>query len=1049
MAAPQAPGQESAEDRRRSAGWAPRAPDSGRRQGPRKVASESQLKALAGGAGAAGPSRAGQPRFPVQPPTAGLGTAPAAAAASRRPPPRRYVSFSSTAMTRRPLSLLDPNPGAGVGGLGLSFAAADFAAAAAAGAAGGYAVYSPGVAQPGPPQPYGSSSGGRSWGSREQQAPSPPPSRASYSLPSPSPTADPGAWPEPSPQPGGPMERGPSLLFADPPPLTTEMSPGVPSDPQSPPPPPIIYAEPPVAALEAGLGPASGGSPAEPSASAPAPPGGGWRIRLLVEPRALQAALAAAPPQLQEAPPTQCPPPQRPVDIVVAASTCISAGSGSGGGAAGAGGAAGRSTSLLLVPLAVEGDAGYVSVHLPPSAVLPGVEEDAPSGGGCSATTASDSALPPGLAGCFVHLHLFRAFLTADESGGGGGQPLAVAQWLGSAAVLLLPERAAAELARLWAQMVEEQRTARAAQAAAAAAAAGSGHSAATDAAPAEPGAVGSRWRFSAVRAAAYLDSMRPLLQDVAVALGLGLELGEARPGGPADPATQARDAETQTRVMAALWRFLQAQGMVACTELLAGIEPGAAAVGGQATAEAEEEPEPVPAFPVARAPSSEGYGTSRTPTPSLTGSPPSPPPPPRPASPTPSALPSPLAQGRGSEDLAPMGAVQRTLQLLDRPATAPPLMPPASPQPPATPLPPSPQPRSPSSRAMVVAVPYTAAAGVVAALAAALAFMSTWGGELTGFWGEAPQGQADYTAWAAAQAPNYWRLASLAGGLGLMGIIATTARLALRGISQPLTKALAGMLWLLSPLASLGLRLGLQRLGGGAGRRARRRGDRGGSGGGPRGGGGGGGGPGGGGGAFSSSSGSSRGEQEPNADPGNPSCGAAASPCSSGGTAGGPRDAPAEHGGGVTAGSRVPSSTEGSRCDALASAGTGLVAALLGLLTYTCSRPCLDVRQDDPGFLFGILFTRAVLPPLAVQLLPLCQALASCGMAAVDLVHMYVLWRGLVPTAVLLMAVLGIAACNVGISLAADARRRRLYKLEVAAGRGLAAVQGAGAKVI
>ncbi|KAG2502183.1 hypothetical protein HYH03_000670 [Edaphochlamys debaryana] len=242
-------------------------------------------------------------------------------------------------------------------------------------------------------------------------------------------------------------------------------------------------------------------------------------------------------------------------------------------------------------------------------------------------------------------------------------------------------------------------------------------------------------------------------------------------------------------------------------------------------------------------------------------------------------------------------------------------------------------------------------------------------------------------------QAPGGWAPLVAFCGLGVAGILATKFRLARSGISQPFVKALAGMLWLVSPLTGLGLRLGLQRL---AARPARRSGA----------------------GAEADRAGAS----------------------GSGG--GGACYVPVEHGGGVTAGSRALSSTAGalaSRCDVLGSAGTGLLATLLGLLTYTCSRPCLDVRQDDPGFLFGILMSRAVFTPLAIQLLPRNQALASCGMAAVDLVHLHVLWGGEVPPVVLAAAAAGIAATNLLVSLITDTRRRRSFQAEAEAGQAAA----------
>ncbi|KAG2502184.1 hypothetical protein HYH03_000671 [Edaphochlamys debaryana] len=239
-------------------------------------------------------------------------------------------------------------------------------------------------------------------------------------------------------------------------------------------------------------------------------------------------------------------------------------------------------------------------------------------------------------------------------------------------------------------------------------------------------------------------------------------------------------------------------------------------------------------------------------------------------------------------------------------------------------------------------------------------------------------------------QTPGGWAPLAAFGAVGAVATLATTTRLARHGVSQPLVKALAGMLWLWTPLVGLGLRLGLQRLASGLRLGAQReRGD------GRR--------------AHSGAGGSDE------------------------GSATGSRN-----GAGKKSWQRmsVADAAVVSRRDAVFAAGTGLLATLLGLLTYTCSRPCLDVRQDDPGFLFGILFTRAVLAPTAMQLLPLSQALASCGMAAVDLVHLQVLWGGEVPPAALCAAAGCVAACNIVISMVADVRRRRAFEAGAGAGR-------------
>ncbi|GIL62260.1 hypothetical protein Vafri_16551, partial [Volvox africanus] len=95
----------------------------------------------------------------------------------------------------------------------------------------------------------------------------------------------------------------------------------------------------------------------------------------------------------------------------------------------------------------------------------------------------------------------------------------------------------------------------------------------------------------------------------------------------------------------------------------------------------------------------------------------------------------------------------------------------------------------------------------------------------------------------------------------------------------------------------------------------------------------------------------------------------------------------------------------------------------------YTCSRPELDVRQDEAGFVFGIFICRSVLSPIFMQLRPVAQLVVSVGMAAVDLVHVHVLWGGgAVRPELLVAAVAAVALANLAVSAALDAQQRREF---------------------
>ncbi|PNH07104.1 hypothetical protein TSOC_006463 [Tetrabaena socialis] len=295
-------------------------------------------------------------------------------------------------------------------------------------------------------------------------------------------------------------------------------------------------------------------------------------------------------------------------------------------------------------------------------------------------------------------------------------------------------------------------------------------------------------------------------------------------------------------------------------------------------------------------------------------------------------------------------------------------------------------------------------------------------------WWGFAePRMESAYVAWRLERVPNGRGPLAAFGAVMAVGIVATTARLTWCGISRPLLKAMAGMLWLMSPMFVQFCRLGLLRPG------------------------------------SSRSSGGGRGhghgsehrqqQQQQRAGDSEEEGGNALAlgpPTPELRTAGGhaSRDASAA----VAAGSssstaaagaaaapalltrRVPRPFAGAALawyDTLTAACCGLVASLLGLVTYTCSRPELDVRQvwlDDVGFVFGIFMTRAVFAPLATQLRLWPQLLASAGMAAVDVVHLHVLWRGAVPTWALVAAAAVVAVSNMALSGYIEVGQRREF---------------------
>ncbi|GIL85516.1 hypothetical protein Vretimale_13363 [Volvox reticuliferus] len=231
------------------------------------------------------------------------------------------------------------------------------------------------------------------------------------------------------------------------------------------------------------------------------------------------------------------------------------------------------------------------------------------------------------------------------------------------------------------------------------------------------------------------------------------------------------------------------------------------------------------------------------------------------------------------------------------------------------------------------------------------------------------------YVDWHITQAPRGW--APLAAGVtvGAVGVLVTKLRLDRYGIDQPLAKALAGMLWLLSPMGGQYIRLGLLTMLLKRTNRLRVNGPRG-----------------------------------PDAAVLTLPAAAATQPAAA---------MTAAAGGATTL----------SWYDTLAAACTGLLASVLGLVTYTCRRPELDVRQDEAGFVFGIFAGRSVFPPLATQLRPVAQVLVSVGMAAVDLVHVHVLWGGgVVRPALLAAAVAAVAAVNLAVSAVLDVQQRKEF---------------------
>lgn len=123
--------------------------------------------------------------------------------------------------------------------------------------------------------------------------------------------------------------------------------------------------------------------------------------------------------------------------------------------------------------------------------------------------------------------------------------------------------------------------------------------------------------------------------------------------------------------------------------------------------------------------------------------------------------------------------------------------------------------------------------------------------------------------------------------------------------------------------------------------------------------------------------------------------------------------------------------------CDTLVAASTGLLASLLGMLTYTCSRPCLHLKQDSLGCVLFVVLLRGIFAPLTQQLLPAQQMLVCVGMWAVDLVHVWVVWGGAAPTWVLVLVVVLVAYVNMVVSGFLDVRSRREF-LRLQAGRQL-----------
>ncbi|KXZ41950.1 hypothetical protein GPECTOR_236g554 [Gonium pectorale] len=269
------------------------------------------------------------------------------------------------------------------------------------------------------------------------------------------------------------------------------------------------------------------------------------------------------------------------------------------------------------------------------------------------------------------------------------------------------------------------------------------------------------------------------------------------------------------------------------------------------------------------------------------------------------------------------------------------------------------------------------------------------------------PDREAAFCAWqaarAAARAAAGGAVVAAFASLGMVALLATKMRLERYGVRQPLLKALAGMLWLSSPLAGQLMRLAAWRLAtwrlGSQADRQRR----------------------------------PRRQQQPGREGAGREVGAAGAGPSRRKAA-----PPLTGSGGDAAAAAAVASYDAavlSRHDTLAAASTGLIASLLGFLTYTCSRPSLDVRQDEPGFVFGILMGRAVLPPLLTQLRMPTQLLVSLGMAAVDAVHAHVLWGGgAVASAVLAAGAAAAAVVNVAVSAVLDARQRRVFLSEAAA---------------
>ncbi|GFR43294.1 hypothetical protein Agub_g4359 [Astrephomene gubernaculifera] len=226
---------------------------------------------------------------------------------------------------------------------------------------------------------------------------------------------------------------------------------------------------------------------------------------------------------------------------------------------------------------------------------------------------------------------------------------------------------------------------------------------------------------------------------------------------------------------------------------------------------------------------------------------------------------------------------------------------------------------------------------------------------------------EAAYTAWRAQAAGGRQRAAAVTSFAAVMaiGVVATTLRLWFRGIPHPLVKALAGMTWLSSPLAGHAAAAVV--------RQYHRR---------------------------------QRQQLARAAEEGEQSAEAGGSSSGGGGVGGGGQ-------GFAAVGQRkVAASADGSDTEAgtgpdaeevelLSVLTTGLAAALLGLLTYTGSRPQLDVGQDELGFRFSLPATRGVLAPLMTQLRPQAQLLVAVQMFAIDVVHLATLY--------------GKSACNAG----------------------------------